>query len=161
MQQMVDNMMVANLPNKAVAVGEGWSQKIDMAVPVLGKLDCENKFTLKSVEQTAAGKEAVVAVAGKASSSKAHTAQMGPMQMTVNGFSMKMNGQNRFNVANPLLVTSQMTQSGSLDMTMTPPQEGQEPMVVKTKFDTKVTMTGRKAPKAESKTDGKSEKKAK
>ena len=129
------------LPGKPVAVGEEWVNKNDLDVPMLGKVKVEMKCKLKSIKAAAGEKRAVISVTGK---HELAAIRLGGT--TVRKLVITMTGENKLNVDNPMLSTTTLTQTASVEVVMPDQRPGGQFPVMEMKSKTKIVMKVVKAP---------------
>ena len=93
------------------------------------------------------GELAVIDIAATVDTKGPQTAQMGPVKMTVSKFKVDTVGQNKVNIANSMLSSATLSQTGSMAMSVSAPggAPGGESMV--TNFKTTTVMVSREAPR--------------
>jgi hypothetical protein len=125
-------------PAKPLAVGDDWAVNTKMTVPMMGPMDIKQQCVLKAVEQSDAGKVAVIAYEAKIGS-KENTTTMGAGQMSVKKLDLVMTGQMHANLENPMLQTMTGQMKGTIEVAVTDPNDKVAPsMDMKIDIDMKM-----------------------
>ena len=150
-KEMVEQTF-SQLPGKPVAVGEEWKTATALDAPMLGKIAMTTVSKLVKVEQTTAGKRAVIEFAGRAVTDKPQTTTLPTGTATISNVKIDTAGRQTVQVDNPMLSEGTMKQTGSMDMSIGAAAAGQE-VVVKVNFETDTTIKTAKAPAKEGTTE--------
>lgn len=143
MKKMMESMS-ENFPAKPVGPGDTWQVKTKIDIPLMGPTELTQDCKLKQIDTTPAGPVAHIAIDGKIKSATEQTTTLGEDKIKVKSMDMDIKGDMRINVANPMLMTAQMDQTGTLEMNVQTPSEQQRDLkiVMKMKIEAKVEREG-------------------
>jgi len=127
-------------PKEPVGVGAVWYSDMKMPIPVIGEMNIETKYKIKSIEKTGAGQIATFTVHAIMTTDTAKEMKVGTASMEINSMDMDMNGKVRINVDTGLMIDSTMDMSGDFDMAISEGGKKME-MSAKIKGTQKMTIT--------------------
>ncbi|MHC4294760.1 MAG: DUF6263 family protein [Planctomycetota bacterium] len=100
------------LPHKAVAKGDTWVAESTEEYPMIGEVKITHNCKLKDIEQTPAGKTAIIEFAGSITGEEGATRDVGPttkpFKMTFKKTEIRQSGTSRMNVETAMLARTEM-----------------------------------------------------
>lgn len=135
------------VPTKDVAVGDKWTAGIRIDLPLVGEVKQRFDCSLKGVEDSPAGKLAVIQVEAKYESTKPRPGNIQGQEITVSKLEASEKGDVKFDLATGIAASDEktMTVSAVLDTT----DEKGKPLKVTVKANNSVTTTIAPAGKAD------------
>jgi hypothetical protein len=112
-----------------VGKGESWTADQEESMPMIGKVKMKHECKLNDVTHTAKGETAVVGFAGKVVSAEpAAATAMGPIEMTFEQTEIQQSGTMKMDLKLGMVTDTDMDQTASIVMQMTPTQGQGAPM---------------------------------
>ena len=124
------------LPKEPVAEGAEWKNDMELDMPVVGKTTVSMECKLDSVKKSGGSSVATISWTGTISAKDSTTQVMGA-DATISKMDFKQVGMTRFDVEKGALVASDVSQTGTIDVSVAQPDGQTTPI----KIDQKVKMT--------------------
>jgi hypothetical protein len=124
------------LPQKPVQPGDLWEATTRLKAPMIGQLTTTAHSRLQDIEQTPAGRIAVIESLGQASS-EGGSRSVGQVDVRVHELNLDQHMMIRFNVDSGMVTSQELEQSGPISMTMTGPEGNSRRVTVQQKMTLK------------------------
>ncbi len=104
-----------DLPDKPVALNGEWRRDSKMTLPFLGVADFKSTSRLKAIEQTPAGKVAVINIAGTIRTTEKNKTELRGVRMIFTKVDLTQTTKLRLNTTNTLLHNVNLVQEGTME----------------------------------------------
>ncbi len=127
------------MPGRPVGLGENWTSRMELPIPMVGGMKVEQKLWLKAIEDTPSGKVAVLEKVGTIKTDKPTQTTIGPATVTFRSVEVAQKGQLRYNEKLGIFTAQEDEVRGTLAMAMTGPNGAEQVVTMKMEGTTKVT----------------------